>query len=444
MTAAENSDRQRDPAMRLSLPWGADGVSWRRLFPVALFALSVLYVLQAVSPLRLESDAVDYLSTGAAIADGRALPKVSFPPGYPTIIAMLDRAGLGSSFFFILANCLFLGIGLWSTWRIFSEYSVRVRMWIVVATLLVISVVRSVAAPLPEAAFFGTSLLALAAVSKALSAHGAKRFMLFAVSFALIGFAVSIRLVGVALIPALLWACLSALHDAGRGPMSKRWPAAGTVGLVLVLAAVVLVLSRTPTFGHYLEHPRYWYLYGGLSSPLGGRIYGMLNGLGQLIINLPFSRFHALGPVFAATGLISLVLLVLARRRPARLELADIYLASYLAILALWPYDSPRLWMPIAPLIVAHVVSTLDRARGNRLVRFLLPVYAAWFALTGMLALAYTSRISLSGDDFDRLYGTNGGMATAALHTVSPTEIQRYNAQADTILSRYGNRRGDR
>src|SRR5687768_4169481 len=181
MTAAENSDRPHAAVRRAAPPWQEEGVLLHRLLPMVLLGLGAVYVLQTVSPLRLDSDAVDYLTTAAAIADGRALPTVPFPLGYPVMIAMLDRAGLGSPFFFILANSLFLGLGLWATWRIFSDLSIQVRMWTVVATLLAVQVVKSVAAPLPEAAFFGASLLSLAAASAALSANGGKRLMLFAV-----------------------------------------------------------------------------------------------------------------------------------------------------------------------------------------------------------------------------------------------------------------------
>jgi hypothetical protein len=208
--------------------------------------------------------------------------------------------------------------------------------------------------------------------------------------------------------------------------------------LILCIGAAVSILIRTPTLAHYLEHPRFWYMYGDLSSPVGGRIYGMLTSFGQLIVNLPLSRFHFLAPVFAATGLVALVLLIVARERPLRVHLVDIYLACYLAILAFWPYDSPRLWMPITPLIAAHVVSAFARARNIALARILIPVYAGWFALTGILALAYTTRISLSAENFAALYGTNGGMASAALQTLSREQIQNYNAQADSLLERYG------
>jgi hypothetical protein len=211
---------------------------------------------------------------------------------------------------------------------------------------------------------------------------------------------------------------------------------------MVCLAATVTILLRTPTFHQYLMHPRTWYVPGDVSFTT--RIYGMLTGFGQLIVNLPLSRFHALAPVFAGTGFVAATLLILARQRPVRFQITDIYLAFYVAILAFWPYDSPRLWMPIVSLIAAHVVAALARVRNIGIRRVFVRAYAAWFAVTGIVALAYTTRISLSGENFRRRYGTNGGMATASLQTLSPLQIKSYNAQADSILDRYGAGRGGR
>jgi hypothetical protein len=440
--ASNNSDRRSNSVEQAKVLEGREAVRRYPLLLASLLALGALYLLQVASPLRLESDAVDYLRTAAALEDGRALPTVPFPPGYPIIIAALDRAGLGSVLYFVLANCLFLGLGLWATWSLHQERPARVRLWILAATLLAIPVVKSVAAPLPEAAFFGASLVALASATSAGSAHGMKRLILFVLSFAAAVVAVSIRSVGVALIPALLWACLIAADNSGTIRASRGLRATVTILLMVSVAATVTVLLTTSTLDKYLQHPRFWYVHGGLGIPK--RIYGMLTGFGQLIVNVPLSRFHGLAPVFAASGLLAASLLILAREHPLRFQIADIYLAFYLMVLAFWPYDSPRLWMPVASLIAAHVVTAIARVRNNNTSRVLVRLYAVWFTLTGIVALVYTTRISLSGENFARRYGRNGGMATAALHTLSPQQIESYNAQADTILDRYGAGRGGR
>ena len=439
---SKNSDRQSDSIEQAKVSEGREAVRRYPLLLTTLLALGALYMLQSATPLRLESDAVDYLRTAAALEDGRALPKVPFPPGYPMIIAAFARVGLGSVFYFVLANCLFLGLGLWATWSIHQARPARERLWILAATLLALPVVKSVAAPLPEAAFFGASLVSLATASSAGSAHGLKRLILFVMSFGAAFVAVSIRSVGVALIPALVWACLIAVDNSGNIRASRRARATVTILVMLFLAATVTILLKTPTLDRYLVHPRAWYVLGDLSFTT--RIYGILTGFGQLIVNIPLSRFHGLAPVFAGTGFLAASSLILARERPLRLHISDIYLGFYLLVLTFWPYDSPRLWMPIAPLIAAHVVSALARVRNSGISRAFIRAYAAWFTFTGIVALAYTTRISLSGENFGRRYGTNGGMATASLHTLSPQQIKSYNAQADTVLDRYGAGRGGR
>src|SRR5215212_2957345 len=132
--ASKSSDHQSDSIQQGKVSDGRDAVRRYPLLLTALSALGALYLLQSASPLRLESDAVDYLRTAAALEDGRALPKVPFPLGYPIIIAAFDRVGLGSVFYFVLANCAFLGLGLWATGSINRARPAHVRLWILVIT----------------------------------------------------------------------------------------------------------------------------------------------------------------------------------------------------------------------------------------------------------------------------------------------------------------------
>lgn len=421
--------------------------SFLNLSPVALplATLSALYLLQTATPLRIDNDVVDYLRLSAAIADGRPLPDIKLPLGYPLFISVLDRAGLGSSLFFVLANCLFLGLGLWAVWKIFDDCPPLLRQMIVLLTLLVTQIIRSVALPLPETAFFATSLLSLMAMKMAVLAEGRRRMAWFGTAFVLVVVATGVRLAGVALIPALLSSCLVALHHSRPRMRTRRWLGVATIVIVVLFAASVVVLAKTTIFADYIAFPRYWYVGGELTSPVTRRLTGTFASIGELILNIPRSRFHSLKPIFVATGVVSILGLVVTLSRPVRPTPVSIYLLSYIAILVFWPYDSPRLWMPITPLLVAHVVSTLARYSRTPVMRQLIMVYSAWFALAGLGAIAYTTRISLSRDEFARLYGRNGGMATENQEGPTTPEMQsRYNALADAVLRRYGNRGGVR
>ncbi len=87
-----------------------------RLVVVFTALLVFAYLLQARSPLRLNTDSVVLLSIGASVADGHGFlyrgEATHFPPGYPAMVALLDRLGLASSWSFILLNCAFLGVSL--------------------------------------------------------------------------------------------------------------------------------------------------------------------------------------------------------------------------------------------------------------------------------------------------------------------------------------------
>jgi len=411
-------------------------------FAAALGVLAALFLLQSASPLRLDNDAVDYLSRAAALADGRPLPLVWVLPGFPAILAILDRAGLGSSFYFILANCLFLGFGLLATWHILAEYPAAIRRWTLPLTLLSVPVIRNVSIPIPEAVFFGLSLLALWAMTAATSAQSRRRFLLLALAVLLTVLASSVRVAGLALSPALIWSCLAPVRGTNADTSDRH--GLRNLGLVMVLPVVVLavVLAGTDAFAVYLNQASTTYSARSVAAIVVGRIVGVFTGWGELIVNLPFSRFKSLKPVFFVVGAISASVLLYAARKPRRLSAPAIYLVSYLVMLACWPHDSPRLWMPIIPLLIGEVGSTLRRLMKGGAPTFLVYSYLAWFVLTGVAALVYTTRISLSKEEFFKLYGNNGGMASpgAPGRPPNPEDVRRYNEAARELLIRYGGR----
>jgi hypothetical protein len=72
-------------------------------------------------------------------------------------------------------------------------------------------------------------------------------------------------------------------------------------------------------------------------------------------------------------------------------------------------------------------------------VKLVITGYTAWFVFTGLGAIAYTTRISLSGDKFAQLYGRNGGMGSGNQEgPYTPESMAPYNALADSVVRRYG------
>lgn len=405
---------------------------------IVLGIVAGIYVLQVVTPLRLDDDTVDYLRMAAALTDGRTVPTL-LPIGFPIILSFLERVGLGSSFGFVLANCIFLAIGLLAVSRLLGDYPERVRQTTVLLSLLAIPVVKSVAMPLPEAAFFCVSLLALWAMTAAGEAAPSKRRWLLASALVLVAAAVSIRTVGLALLPALMWASARVRSEHATDTGSSRSRAWLIFAALAGVALVVLVWSSEP----YLAYERWfhdYYLKGDEVGQIARRISFVLSGLGEIAVNLPFARFRDWRLAFGIVGAISVIALVIgfSRVRP-RLNVPRLYLLTYCLVIAVWPNPSPRLWMPVIPLMIAEVGLLISRLPKTRWKTQLVGAYAAWFALTGVVALAYTTRISLSGADFEKVYGRNGGMPTAEVDPSDPNwgHIQYYKTQARKMIQRY-------
>ena len=83
--------------------------------PVVIGCLSILYLAQVASPLRLTPDAVAYLSLADSFLEGQGFlyrgAATHFPPGYPALLALLIYLGMGFSGVFIGTNLIFLALG---------------------------------------------------------------------------------------------------------------------------------------------------------------------------------------------------------------------------------------------------------------------------------------------------------------------------------------------
>jgi Na+/H+-dicarboxylate symporter len=109
-------------------------------------------------------------------------------------------------------------------------------------------------------------------------------------------------------------------------------------------------------------------------------------------------------------GLLAAAMFLVGFRRMAWRAPVLIYGAVYVAVVFAWPYYTSRLWMPIVPLIVLSAV-TAARSSRRTSVRNIGRAYFLWFILTGAAALAFITRASLAGENFRRVYGSNGGLA---------------------------------
>ena len=376
-------------------------------------ALAVGYLLQTASGLRLDSDSVVYLYAGSQFADGVA-PRIDLSLGYAFVLAALDRIGLGSSFFFVLANCAFLTLGLFCLWQLASISHPFDRRWLLLLALASAPMIHTIALPLPEPAYFGVSLLALLCMQKVGTVPRRNTIFLLLTGVILTAFAISLRNAGIALLPALLWASIR-----GRLSDNKRWQTALLAIIIAVVSlAIFAAFSNTTAFAHSIHQARVRFVNGVELRQLPTLFANTLIGAGEMILNIPYSRFKSLRFLYLVIGALSAGFLVI-RSRPRRFPgPAEVYAIFYLIILFFWPYPSPRLWMPIVPLLIWQVGRAVYERAGKGAPVLVLRAYVCWFILTGMAALAYTTRVSLrtanSGSmielvDAKRVERTNAG-----------------------------------
>ncbi|MFN2601767.1 MAG: hypothetical protein ABR582_03300 [Gemmatimonadaceae bacterium] len=408
------------------------------VFISAIAALGAVYLAQVATPLRLDDDALDYLRTAAAMSDGIAIPTLPIPKGYPHMLSLLERGGLATSFGFVIVNCAFLFIGLYSAWRL-RHYSVRTRQLAILGTLLAIPVIKSVTIALPDAVFFGMSMLAVSCLTSAVDGKGSNRVVLLVTAGALTIIAINLRYAGIALIPALAWSFFQRRDISDRSTAGRSFEVA-IFGLLAIFFVTIAVTSRV--FSNYVGQARGYYVDGPIADRLLDRAMVIVRSLGEVLINLPFSRLKMFGAMFVLAGIVlgSLVLLLVWRRSP--MTPARVYLIGYLLLLILWPLPAPRLWIPIIPLIFAEATQGFMSAPRNRWTLVVAGAYGCWLTLTGVAALTYTTRISLSGNRFTQLYGNSGGMADPTIKEGNPSwpRVQFYNAEAKRMLARYGRR----
>lgn len=404
---------------------------------VVLVGLSVAYLLQALSPIRLDNDSVVYLYMATNIADGKPFADTGLPIGYPAFVALLDSIGLGAAWVFVLANCAFTAVGLASAHYCFQRRQPARQSWVVPLSMLAMPVIRYLPVPLPEAMFFGVSLGAVAAMSAALDARmRSRQIALIAIALAATGAAISVRMVGVALLPALLW---TLIRTATRGSPSSAAARKFAWISLAATAVVVLMVALVPlrdSFRKYSSESMLMYLHEDRGQQAIVHLTAVVRTFGEIVLNLPFLQFPDFRGVFILAGLVGLIVvagvfrLSLPRTPPA------IYLSCFLALLIFWPYTAVRLWQPVVPLIIGYVELAPLRFAPRRWWVMLRRLHAAGFVLAGLGALAYTSRITFSGSNFPKVYGKAGGMSV-------PDRAGRidtlHNARARELMQRYGN-----
>ncbi len=387
---------------------------------VALVPLSG-YGIHLLSPLRLNFDAVLLLRMAMAYQEGRGWnpPDVGsqHPIGYPALVVVLERIGLASQAGFAAVNLLALAVGVWASATVIGRVWPDLRLglgqlvwhpaWVLAAIAPASWImVKHASLPLTDVPYFGVSMLCVAALERAWRGDRA-RVAWLVVGVALALAAVLTRTIGIALIPAVM------LAGIGQ-PRAGKWLCAARARPMLLIVACALAVLVTIAAAAVVVQTTYWtgFVAQYQSTSVAGAIFTTaqyrLLDLGEAVLNVPNSAVPAMGvPVLMAAGALGYIVLAIGMWRARRsISPVWVYFTGYSAIVLIWPFGDPRFWLPVLPIAAAFGLVALGGWTSRAAGRAVIALGMAVFAGLGLLALAVTARVSLSGEQFPAYYNS--------------------------------------
>lgn len=384
-------------------------------FEVSLALIAAVYLVQVVTPIRLDTDSVRYLMIAIGIADGTPTAGIGASTGYPLIVAALIKMGFDSAPMIVVLNLVSIALGMLAVWHISSDFDPAVRKWTVILTLLSFSVLRTVVMPNSEPLYFGASLVALSSMRAATRERSWRKYLFLLGAFGLAIFAIAVRLVGVALLPALLWSVARVSVPPGAVKSSPRRYVATGVAIAAAAAAAIYFAQHGVIQRYISEGARE------NAAPIFEVIVRqfsfILRALGVILVNAPVSRWIWPIAFMPFIGLLPGALLAGTFRNAGWRAPVFVYVGSYLAILLVWPFYAERLWMPIIPLAILHAAAGLKSLDLGAWGRRATVAVVGLFAAGGVACLLYMTSISLARETFRARYGFAGGLANPGHET---------------------------
>jgi len=425
-----------DPTNRLRVATG-----------VALLLVSLAYLVQIASPLRLVGDGVDYLMQASSAVDGSGFrfhgQRSMRPPGYPALIFLLAKAGIGTSWAMVALNCLLLGIGCWASYFILRTsfgFESGTAEVICLLTLLSFVTVKHVTLPLSDIPYFGFSMPCLLLLLRAEAEARTRRYWHLAVAVPLIAFCIELRTIGVALIPAFVWATVGGASRVRRLPQWLRQHRIASFALLLVMLAAIACAGSIFLHSRYLQSSSKTLSRRGLGNFVSDLKDHTIEW-GELATNAPASKLPGVLELpMRIVGFFALLLWAVGiweKRR--KLDAQVWYLLGYASIVLAWPWSDARFWLPVLPLLMGHVLVGAGRIGSPRLLRPAILAYCLCFCVLGIVALGYSTRLTFAGSQFPELYGDGTLRATYRLVLLGepPRNADDISPEALYLLHRY-------
>jgi len=273
--------------------------------------------------------------------------------------------------------------------------------------LLSFIAIKHVTQMVSDCAYFGVSMTALWVLWKAEKRAGTAKLVPLTLAVALTAFAIWIRTIGVALLPALLASLVGGLEGARARWQRIRNKLAISVMVLVVLAAGVVGLFtlRSEYFRMALDN----YRNRGVARSVEKAFQFQAAEWGEMTLNIPQSKLpEPLRRLVPVAGVAAFALAIWGFTQK-KLDVVDVYAVCYLIILCAAPWQDARYLLPIVPLLFGYLGLAVERLPA---VRWAVVGYAICFSLLGLLALGYSTRITFAGSKFPDVYGDGSLRAT--------------------------------
>jgi len=359
-----------------SLTWDR----YRNLARFAFLAMVAVYFLDCFTPLRLHLDSLRYYAIKDCIEFG--CPPDSdaahdyFPYGYTALLLLFSKLGILRSFSIVLINSIYLFAGLYFLYKVFEKKIPAYLFFVLV--LINWLFVKFVTHPLSEMQYI---FFSLASVYFFYHFTLQKQFKMLVLSLILGWLAFMTRTVGITLIGAI---AVGLIWEYRVQQLAFLKNNKILVGAILgILTAALIIFSKPLGINHYgnvlSEHFK--------EAPFFKRIGWRFKEWGEIFLNTPSNKVmeyvaRAGEIVFVLVGIAIFIwfMLSLYFKKNGIPFFIKAYLLFYCIIMFNWPFNDPRFWVPVMPIMAAAVLQLLSQEKNRAVLvlsRILLVIYIA-------------------------------------------------------------------
>jgi hypothetical protein len=365
------------------------------LWKFMAIGLVIVYIINCLTPLRLHVDTLRYFAIKDCIESGcppgSTAAQDYLPYGYTALLLALSKLGLLKSCVIVLINCAYLFGGLHLIKKMFR--STIYPFFFVVLVLLNWTIIKFVTHPLSEMQYLFFSMGCLYFFYRYTQN---KNLLSLLLAFVFGAIAFLTRTVGLALaaalVTSLIWQYRKELIL-----LVRKHKILGSVILIVLIG--IAVFSKQLGLNHYTGVMTKQFNEG---STFGGILKWHFTEWAEIGFNMSSVKIlphlpSSVGKVFfILAGMLffaGFVYLLFFRKNNIPFIIKT-YLVFYCIMMFNWPFNDPRFWVPVLPLVAVVIAQTsfYNGTKNKWLLSFLFSVYM----LIGTVSAGYMTYTSLN------------------------------------------------